>query len=98
MEFMVHQVDVINLKNIGPEKARWLKEIGVYTRADLEEMGAVLAYKILKHRYAQRVNIMALYALQGALLDMHWNHLPTDLKEALSQEVAGSLDVRHRSS
>ena len=43
-------------------------------------IGAVMAYKVLQHQRPQKVNIMLLYALQGALLDMHWNALPPALK------------------
>ena len=58
---------VESLKNIGPKTAAWLHDTGIHTRADLEAMGAVMAWKILKHQRPEQVTILLLYALDGAL-------------------------------
>ncbi len=82
-----------DLKNIGVTTAQWLHDAGIHTQADLEEIGAVMAYKVLQHQQPQKVNIMLLYALQGALLDMHWNALPLALKEQLKRDAQERLTV-----
>ncbi|NWF68374.1 MAG: TfoX/Sxy family DNA transformation protein [Chloroflexi bacterium] len=40
--------DLDTLKNIGPKTRQWLREIGVHTRADLERLGSVEAYRRMK--------------------------------------------------
>ena len=85
-------MDVEQLKNIGETSGRWLHEAGIHTRADLEEIGAVMAYKVIQHQ-RPGVNIMLLYALQAALMDIHWNALPPDLKEQLRQDAKAPLTV-----
>lgn len=86
-------MDVERLKNIGPASAEWLHEAGIHTKADLEEVGAVMAYKVLQHQHPQRVNMLLLYALQGALLDVHWNALPPEMKDQLKQDAREPLTV-----
>ncbi|MCM8914540.1 TfoX/Sxy family protein [Pseudomonas inefficax] len=34
-----------------------------------------------------RASKVLLYAIEGALLDMHWNDLPLERKEALNQQL-----------
>ncbi len=84
---------VENLKNIGPKTAAWLHDIGIHTRADLEAMGAVMAYKILKHQRPKQVTILLLYALDGALSGKHWNALGPKRKTVLKREADTRLDV-----
>lgn len=86
-------MDVENLKNIGPKSAAWLHDIGIHTRADLEAMGAVMAWKILKHQRPGQVTILLLYALDGALSGKHWNALGPERKAALKREADTRLDV-----
>lgn len=82
------------LKNLGPASTVWLREAGFATLADLERAGPVLAYKIVKHRRPAEVNRLLLYALYGALHDVHWNALPRAVKKSLSAEADGDLEVR----
>ena len=84
---------VENLKNIGPKSAAWLQDIGIHTRDDLEAMGAVMAYKILKHQRPGQVTILLLYALDGALSGKHWNALGPERKEALKRAADTRLNV-----
>ena len=86
-------MDVEHLKNIGPTTAQWLHEAGLHTKADLEEIGAVMAYKVLQHQRPRQVNIMLLYALQGALMDLSWSALPPDLKAQLKRDARERLTV-----
>ncbi|HZG79073.1 MAG TPA: TfoX/Sxy family protein [Paenibacillus sp.] len=74
------------IRNIGAVGRRWLEHIGVTTLRELAAIGSVEAYRRLKDM-DPKVNIVALYALEGALLDMHWNELPPEVKEALHEAV-----------
>lgn len=92
------ETDLASLKNLGPESVRLLHSIEVYTRDDLEQMGSLLTYKILKHRFPKSVNLIMLYALEGALRNLHWNGLPPELKAQLKLDAAGDLDIQYGSS
>lgn len=75
------------LKNIGPKTLTWLREVGVESLEDLEALGVVETYKRLKRAFPDRVSLNALWGLQGALLNIHWNALPPDMKEELKRQV-----------
>lgn len=81
------------LKNLGPTSAAWLNDIGIHTRDDLERMGAVLAYKIVRHRRKRDANVLLLYALEGALRDIPWTDLSPADKARLKAEAAEPLDI-----
>ena len=77
-----HEIAVTTMKNIGPQSAKWLAAVGVVTKKDLEDLGAVNAFRLMrKHGY--NVTPVMLYALQGAIMDLHWNRLPGKLKDDL---------------
>ena len=63
------------LRNIGPKSAAWLRQVGLRTQEDLESVGAVEAFIRVK-RAGFRPSLNLLYALEGALLDCHWQQLP----------------------
>lgn len=84
---------VEHLKNIGETTAQWLHDAGIHTKADLEDIGVVMAYKVVQHQRPQKVNIMLLYALQGALMDMSWSALSPELKEQLKRDAKAPLRV-----
>jgi DNA transformation protein len=75
------------LPNIGPKSVQWLESVGICTEEDLEELGAVEAYRRVKARYPGRVSLNLLWGLQGALLDLPWNELPPEMKEKLKKEL-----------
>lgn len=76
-------------KNIGPTILKRLNEIGVNSIADLAEMTSVKAYmKICEENPGKTFPVCYyLYSLEGALLDLHWNDLPKDLKKDLRKQV-----------
>lgn len=81
--------ELLQLKNLGMASVNILRAIGINTHADLKRMGAVEAYRRIKARDINVSKVM-LYALQGALLDIHWNDLPSDLKAQLVFEAESS--------
>jgi hypothetical protein len=75
--------DLIDLKNIGPASVRQLREIGIEDAAALRKLGAIGAYRWLKHTFPREISLVMLYALEGALRNCHWNRLPPGIKEKL---------------
>lgn len=71
------------LKNLGPVSERQLAEIGIHDEEALRALGAVEAWRRLKFRFPREIGAVALYALEGALRDCHWNALPDDTKAQL---------------
>ncbi len=85
----VSHSELLRLKNLGMATVNILHAIGINTYADLRQLGAVEAYKRIKARDINVSKVM-LYALQGALMDVHWNDLPPDLKRRLVEEAEDS--------
>ncbi len=81
------------LRNLGPASARWLNAIGVHTRHDLEKLGAVDAYALLKaHGYKASLNLV--YAIEGALTGRDWNRFPAKRKAQLKAAAADAVKTR----
>ena len=78
-----------NLKNIGEVSEKMLNSIDVFTKEDILELGPVTIYFILKSRGFD-VSMNMVYALQGAIMDLHWNELPSDVKNDLIEQVETS--------
>ena len=75
-----------HLKNLGKTSAQWLHAVGIHSASDLKRLGAVDAYRAVKAG-GFRASKVLLYAIEGALLDIHWNDLPAERKEALNRQV-----------
>lgn len=82
-------IPIKNFPNIGPKSAQWLEAVGIRTDDDLEELGAVEAYRRVKAAFPDKVSLNMLWGLQGVLLDLPWNELPPEMKEKLRREVGG---------
>ncbi|WP_312932256.1 TfoX/Sxy family protein [Pseudomonas sp.] len=78
-----------HLKNLGKTSTQWLHAVGIHTISDLRRLGAVGAYRAVQLR-GFRVSKVLLYAIEGALQDVHWNDLPAERKQAL----LGQLDAK----
>jgi DNA transformation protein len=79
-------VPLENLRNLGPASVAWLSEINVHTRADLEAIGPVVAYRLVRQKQpAASMNL--LWALAGALRDTDWRELPEAVRERLRREA-----------
>lgn len=83
--------ELLQLKNLGMASVNILRAVGINTYADLKRTGAVEAYRRIKARDINVSKVM-LYALQGALMNVHWNDLPPELKRQLVEEAEGSED------
>ncbi len=79
------QSDLLALKNLGNTSVNWLRTVGIHTRDDLAQIGPVAAYNRIRER-GIKVSKVLLYALQGALLDLHWTELDPGLKQQLVEQ------------
>lgn len=79
--------DATGIQTIGPVSMGWLREIGIHSRADLETIGSVEAYRRAKVLHPDRVSLNSLYGLEAALRNIHWRALPPPLKEELRAEA-----------
>jgi len=75
------------IKNMGPKSSLWLHEIGIDTLEDLEAIGAVEAYRRLKTARPTEVSLNALWGMQAALLNIHWNALTAEMKADLKSQL-----------
>ena len=85
-------MNTAKLRNIGPKSAAWLRQVGLRSREDLEAVGAVDAFMRVK-RAGFKPSLNLLYALEGALLDCHWQDVPEDRRNELvaAAEAATAL-------
>ena len=76
-------------RNIGPTILMRLNEIGVYSLEDLAAITPATAYKMICAQNPDRTFPVCyyLYSLEGALLDLHWDDLPQELKRELKNQV-----------
>lgn len=79
--------ELLDLKNLGAATVNILQAVGIHSREELAQTGAVETYKRIKARNIQVSKVM-LYALEGALLDLHWTQLPPALKQQLVDRAA----------
>ena len=80
------QDELQHLKNLGKTSAQWLHAVGIHSASDLRRRGAVEAYRAVKAR-GFRASKVLLYAIEGALLDVHWNDIPPQRKAFLNEQV-----------
>ncbi len=60
-------------------------EAGITSVAELRALGAVATYRQLKHAAPRETSLVALYAIQGALMDCPWTELPKAMREELRE-------------
>jgi DNA transformation protein and related proteins len=78
-------------ENFQSEKSRkkselWLNQIGIFSREDLEKIGSIETYRLLKQR-GLPVSLNLVYAIEAMLIDEHWTELPKNLKAELKETV-----------
>ena len=85
-----------HLRNLGKTSAQWLHAVGIHSASDLRRLGAVGAYQAVKSR-GFRASKVLLYSIEAALLDMHWNDLPIERKQALDQQLDAKSPAQKKS-
>lgn len=76
------------MRNIGPKSAAWLRQVGLRTQQDIASAGVVDAFLRVK-RAGFRPSLNLLYALEGALVDCHWQEVP----EARRLDLVAQLEA-----
>lgn len=64
-----------DLKNLGPESSKWLRKVGLHSKADIEKVGPLKAYALVRQD-GLPASLNLVYALQAMLMDLHWQKLP----------------------
>ena len=70
-------------KGLGTKSVAWLKSVGIGSQADLEDHGAVAAYRLLKARYPREVSLNMLWGLYASVNHLETTQLNQDIKEHL---------------
>ena len=65
------RASVAQLRNLGPASARMLAEAGVTTLAELQQLGAVRAYRRVSQLQHAKASLNLLWALAAGLEDRH---------------------------
>ena len=76
-----------HLVNIGAKTERLLNEVGITTRQELQELGAIEAWIRMKRIHAETTTLGLLYVLQGALLGLTPKEIPGEIVEQLHVEL-----------
>ena len=79
--------------DLGPISTGWLHAVGISTKQELAQCGAVGAYLILKGQ-GFNVTLNLVYALEAVLRGCPASHLPAELKQLLREQVADCLKPR----
>ena len=75
-------MSAVKMRNIGPKSAAWLRQVGLRTLDDLAAVGTVEAFMRVK-RAGFKPGLNLLYAIEGALLDCHWQEVPDERRQEL---------------
>lgn len=75
------------LKGLGPKSEKHLNEVGIYTKSDLKEIGPVKAFIKLKRECSVKPSLNFLYAMIGAINDVHWTRIAHREKGRLLMEL-----------
>jgi hypothetical protein len=87
------------LRNLGPRMEAALAAVGIDSGEALDRVGPEEAYRRLVAAGVGKFNVVALWAMEGALLELPWNGLPPgraeelrELAAAIAAEVSGQGD------
>ena len=74
------------MKNLGNTSVNWLHAVGIKNSEDLRAVGPIRVYNRIRER-GFRTSRVLLYALEAALLDIHWSELSAEHKQRLVTEA-----------
>ena len=79
---------VEEVRNLGPVSGRWLSAVGIRTRRNLERVGSIEAYLLVRQSLKERKpSLNLLFAMEAALCDIHWTDFPADVKRELRAAI-----------
>ena len=85
---MESSLTIESLRNLGPKSGQWLREAGIATIAELERLGPVVAYRLVK-QHQPKASLNLLWAMAAGLKGMDWRELTEATKKRLRKEVEG---------
>jgi len=85
--------ELSKLKGLGPKSERYLNEIGIHTKEQLQQIGAVRAFIKLKKECSIKPGLNFLYAMVGALEGEHWTDIAKSEKGRLLFELEGYQEL-----
>ncbi len=77
-----------DLPNLRLATERMLKKAGIKSVEQLEEQGALNAYKAICNSHSAKVSIELLWALEGAINGTHWSVVPQSRREELKNALS----------
>lgn len=83
---MTESDPIESLRNLGPKSGQWLREAGITTIADLQRLGPVVAFQLVK-QHNPNVSLNLLWAIAAGLNDKDWRDLTAAYKERLQKEA-----------
>ena len=85
--------EISKLKGLGAAAEKSLNAIGIYTKKDLEEIGAVTALVKLEREQNIKPHLNFLYAMVGALENKSWLEIAKTQRESLVFELEGYKEL-----
>jgi len=85
--------EISKLQGLGPAAEKSLNAIGIYTKKDLEEIGAVNALMKLERECNFKPHLNFLYAMVGALENKSWLEIAKTERERLIYEIEGYKEL-----
>ncbi len=85
---MTADLPIESLRNLGPKSGQWLREAGITTIAELERLGPVVAYRLVK-QHQPKASLNLLWAMAAGLKGQDWRDLTEATKKRLRK---GAVD------
>ena len=82
-----------DLKGLGPKTEKQLNDIGIYTKADLTQIGSIKAFIKLSNDSDIKPSLNFLYAMAGAIEDKHWREIAKNDKGRLLIELEEMIEI-----
>lgn len=70
------------LANLGPKSAQFLHHAGITSQEQLEQLGSVKAYLMVK-QVEPSASLNLLWALEGAISGLHWREVAREHRTSL---------------
>ncbi len=75
-----------SLRNLGPKSGQWLREAGITTIAELDRLGPLVAYRLVKLHHP-KASLNLLWAMAAGQNGKDWRELTEATKKRLRKEV-----------
>ncbi len=80
------ELPIESLRNLGPKSGQWLREAGITTIAELERLGPVVVYRLVK-QHQPKASLNLLWAMVAGLKGRDWRELSEATKERLRKDA-----------